>query len=159
MSLDIDAMKEYKAPPAIPFMEFLAPQKEGKQEIFFAYRIKAVGEPVPHVGKSFEGKPKDERHEVFEILDVRPEGQGVPRLRGDKYREEFVEVGKRYKADLMRHKPLWTAFEKLQPLNGHLFAVMNRGKKKGKSGKPYTDYVVLPSEGEMQAAQITFYEE
>jgi len=150
-------MKAYKAPPAIPFMEFLPPEKQGRTETFIAYLVEAVGEPTPHEGKDMNGNPKPEKHQVFRIVEVKPEGYAIPRLKSKP--EEFIEVGKQYKADLMRHKPLWTAFEKLQPLNGHLFAVMNRGKKKGKSGKPYTDYVVLPSEGEMQAAQITFYEE
>jgi len=157
MSLDIDKMKGYKAPAAIPFMEFLAPEKQGKKETFFAYRVKAIGEPVSHEGKGLDGGPKPEKLQIFEIVDVKPEGQAVPRLKSKT--EEFIEVGKQYKADLMRHSPLWRAFEKLLPLNDKIIDVMNRGKLKGKSGKPYTDYAVLPVAGEMQAYQIHFYEE
>ena len=157
MSLDIDKMKGYQAPPATPFMEFLAPVKQGKTETFFAYLIEAVGEPVPHEGKDMDGNPKPERLQIFRVVEVKPEGYAIPRLKSKP--EEYIEVGRQYKANLTKHKPLWTNFERLLPLDGKRMAVMNRGLKRGKTGKPYTDYVVMLSEGEMQAHQMVFYEE
>ena len=150
--LDVNEMKEYKPVLGLPFMQFLAPEKRGKEETFYAYLVKAVGEPANVTGKDMEGAPKEEKHQVFEILELKPEGAAIPRM--PKKTEEFIEVGKKYRANLTQHASLWNGFEKLLPLDGKEFAVMNKGKGKTKQGKPFWMYVVMPASGEMTLGQL-----
>jgi len=153
--LDPDAMKAFKPVLGLPFLQFLPPEKRGKEETFYCYLVKAVGEPADVMGKDMEGKPKGEKHQVFEILELNPEGAAIPRLpRKETRKEEYVEVGKKYRANLTQHSSLWSGFSKLLPIDGKTFAVANKGKGKTKLGKPFWMYVVMPSEGEMKAEQL-----
>jgi len=152
MSLDIEKMKDFKSTPGLPFLQFLSPEKRGKEETFYAYLVKAVGEPFDYAGKDMNGLPKSEKHQVFEVLELKPDGAAIPRM--PKKTEEFVEVGKKYRANLTQHTSLWGNFEKLLPIDGKTFAVMNKGKMKSKAGKPFYAYVVMPSEGEMTIGQL-----
>lgn len=147
-------MKDFKPALGLPFLQFLPPEKHGKEETFYAYLVKAVGDPYDFAGKDMQGAPKAEKHQVFEILELKPEGAAILRLLK---KEEFVEVGKKYRVNLTQHASLWSGFSKLLPIDGKDFAVMNKGKGKTKLGKPFWMYVVMPSAGEMTIGQLRSY--
>ena len=125
-------------------MEFRDPD----EDTFYAYAVK----PIEDL-RNFESKKYNriERHAIVQVVDLKPDGAAVTVTRRAEGR--FVEVGETYSVNFSRHAVLKREMEKLSPIKGRIFHIMNRGKRKGKKNE-YWDYVVLPVTGTMQVRQL-----
>lgn len=141
--LDIDKLKEYK-PAGAPFLEFRDPD----EDTFYAYSLKPIEDLRNFESKLFN---RVERHAIVQIVDLKPDGAAVPRTRRNE--GEFVEVGATYSVNFSRHAVLKREMEKLSPIKGRIFHIMNRGKRRGKKND-YLDYVVIPVTSEMHSIQL-----
>ena len=136
-------LKEHKSAGA-PFLEFRDPDGD----MFYAYAVKPIEDLRNFESKKFN---RIERHAIVQIVDLKPDGAAVPRTRRNE--GDFVEVGASYSVNFSRHSVLKREMEKLSPVKGKVFHIMNRGKRQGKKNA-YWDYVIIPVTGEMRVGQL-----